>query len=383
MDTLTAPRSTRSRVTWFAVAAALAVLAAFVIFIKSGNEEVGGCGLEGFSCYPLNVGYEPGTIVAVAPDGSLSASLLSRSDLLSIDSIRLRLTPESSIPALEIVRRASFSGLVSGESTLTTVNATVKTELAAVRSATQRVQQGRKYGLEQGVVSFLTVLAELPPSTISGLLDRASRGDSLVAVIEVLRYDDATVTLEWNERLGTEAKSVLTTALRANAGLTWQDDDKVVIQYREPILVGYRSEHIALSVLESARLSASQPVWYRDADSDSYGDLRHSRRSATAPQCYVSNSRDCYDGNKDARPDQTVWFATNRGDGSFDYNCDGKDELQSEVFGRCVSGRGSAQPRGWSGAIPACGRKGTWLDDCDRTVTRTIAEYQERTQSCH
>ena len=38
---------------------------------------------------------------------------------------------------------------------------------------------------------------------------------------------------------------------------------------------------------------------------------------------YVRDSRDCFDGNANASPSQDQFFDSNRGDGSFDYNCDG------------------------------------------------------------
>lgn len=37
----------------------------------------------------------------------------------------------------------------------------------------------------------------------------------------------------------------------------------------------------------------------------------------------TSNTLDCYDNNANAKPGQTAYFGTNRGDGSFDYDCDG------------------------------------------------------------
>lgn len=37
----------------------------------------------------------------------------------------------------------------------------------------------------------------------------------------------------------------------------------------------------------------------------------------------IIGTNDCYDSSANARPNQTAFFSTNRGDGSFDYNCDG------------------------------------------------------------
>lgn len=73
-------------------------------------------------------------------------------------------------------------------------------------------------------------------------------------------------------------------------------------------------------------------TFYKDADGDGYGTASSSIKSCTteAPSGYVSNDDDCYDSNKNAKPGQTACFTTNRGDGSFDYNCNGKQD-------KCIS----------------------------------------------
>jgi hypothetical protein len=65
--------------------------------------------------------------------------------------------------------------------------------------------------------------------------------------------------------------------------------------------------------------------WYRDADGDNYGNPSLTTLSITQPAGYVSNNTDCYDSNANAKPGQTSYFATSRGDGSFDYDCSGSD----------------------------------------------------------
>ncbi len=63
---------------------------------------------------------------------------------------------------------------------------------------------------------------------------------------------------------------------------------------------------------------------YRDADGDGYGDPHTSIVGCIiSSPGYVRDSRDCFDGNANASPSQDQFFDSNRGDGSFDYNCDG------------------------------------------------------------
>lgn len=69
-------------------------------------------------------------------------------------------------------------------------------------------------------------------------------------------------------------------------------------------------------------------VFYRDVDGDGFGDPSTALTSCSAPAGYVDNGGDCYDANKKAYPGKIGRFATHRGDGSFDYDCDGVQRLQ-------------------------------------------------------
>jgi hypothetical protein len=85
---------------------------------------------------------------------------------------------------------------------------------------------------------------------------------------------------------------------------------------------------------------------YRDFDGDGYGDKSDTKQGCnTCPNGYVKNDTDCYDRNKLAHPpdffDQP-YQATHRGDGSFDYDCDGKLAKNPNAFhDTCVSRMGA------------------------------------------
>ena len=74
-------------------------------------------------------------------------------------------------------------------------------------------------------------------------------------------------------------------------------------------------------------------LWVMNQDADGYPAVANPAQvaqdtspGATYSRRYVLNtisSADCYDSNASAYPGQTAWFTGNRGDGSFDYNCDG------------------------------------------------------------
>ncbi|MBI2592750.1 MAG: hypothetical protein HYW37_01125 [Candidatus Colwellbacteria bacterium] len=81
---------------------------------------------------------------------------------------------------------------------------------------------------------------------------------------------------------------------------------------------------------------ANATVWqnltgYLDADGDAYTTGPYTVCSgASLPSPYLSTAgsgADCYDSNANAKPGQTAYYSSNRGDGSFDYNCSGVNEL--------------------------------------------------------
>jgi hypothetical protein len=122
-------------------------------------------------------------------------------------------------------------------------------------------------------------------------------------------------------------------------------------------------------------LPCAEPVWYRDEDGDGFGDRRAAQRAAKQPYGYVANSHDCFDRSRDARPGQLKFFSRQRGDGSFDYDCDGLETPHTTAIAAgCKSITRFGIPircwaeAGWQGAVPACGRDGKWLSTCERST---------------
>ena len=80
----------------------------------------------------------------------------------------------------------------------------------------------------------------------------------------------------------------------------------------------------------------STRMYYRDADLDGYGDPNVALSACSQPNGFVTNNADCYDGNADARPGQAYYFASPRGDGSYDYNCDNIEQKRYEGYSYCT-----------------------------------------------
>lgn len=122
-------------------------------------------------------------------------------------------------------------------------------------------------------------------------------------------------------------------------------------------------------VYVETQLAGTCLTCYPDADRDGYYSASGSQ-SCGLPSCPSGYSEtpgnDCYDENANARPGQTAYFSSQRGDGSFDYNCDGQEEknqnyncLTSLAVTACTSTRPSGTA-GYVGSVPVCGGSDTF-----------------------
>lgn len=121
-------------------------------------------------------------------------------------------------------------------------------------------------------------------------------------------------------------------------------------------------------------------TFYADADADGFGDPGSPLVSCTVPAFVVADATDCYDGNSDAYPGSLAQMDVDRGDGSYDYNCDGAESLQWPDLYACEAD--ISYTFGWNGTpVPSCGGWGTLsasLQPWDCVVT--FASYP---QNCY
>ena len=118
----------------------------------------------------------------------------------------------------------------------------------------------------------------------------------------------------------------------------------------------------------SAMPPPCETTYYRDFDNDGYGDPANSQCVSSPTGDYTStNANDCYDYNADAKPGQTEYFDSHRGDGSYDYDCDGIEERRYGMWGSCQVGvSGCDYNPGWSnGNVPSCGLARDWIASCE------------------
>jgi hypothetical protein len=123
---------------------------------------------------------------------------------------------------------------------------------------------------------------------------------------------------------------------------------------------------------------------FQDADGDGFG--------AGGPQLHCPKEPgtsemggDCYDGNPAAKPGQSAFFAVQRGDASFDYDCDGAEtlELPNLASNFCVCSMGTCSiGEGWQGSVPPCGATGLYRQKNPMQPFNCSAIVTQRTQRC-
>ncbi len=125
-------------------------------------------------------------------------------------------------------------------------------------------------------------------------------------------------------------------------------------------------------------------VWHPDEDGDDFGDPVVTLATCRPAPGWVLDASDCHDGNADARPDQAAYFAVERGDESFDYDCDGFSSPEFFEQGSCEVPPLCARDEGWSAGIADCGRTEAYLTDCGPPIDARgcVGTAQERLQRC-
>ena len=128
--------------------------------------------------------------------------------------------------------------------------------------------------------------------------------------------------------------------------------------------------------------SSAKRTYYRDADGDNYGDPKVTTQACLPPKGYVSNNTDCYDKNKNARPGQFGFFTAHRGDGSFDYNCDGKASTRFSTVGSCNGCTSPVIKQGFDKSVPPCGQTGKWITSCRFDMGKCYPNTAGKVQEC-
>jgi len=139
-------------------------------------------------------------------------------------------------------------------------------------------------------------------------------------------------------------------------------------------------------------------TYFRDDDHDGFGQSNDERCLCSPSIAYSTTlDGDCYDQNKNAHPMQMNWFVVSRGDGSYDWNCDGLESRRwASVHEKSCTAKGNftcgdgfccVSDSGWEDDVPSCGDAGAWAVDCegalDSGVFSCAVTTRTRHQVCH
>lgn len=109
-------------------------------------------------------------------------------------------------------------------------------------------------------------------------------------------------------------------------------------------------------------------TFYEDRDGDGVGTVATPATTCQPPPGLAATGGDCDDDDARAFPGQTASFATPRADGSFDFDCDGRDTMDDDDTSRyCICGQVAGGPwqcgvtLAWKDTVPACGAEGEYV----------------------
>jgi len=156
------------------------------------------------------------------------------------------------------------------------------------------------------------------------------------------------------------------------------DQNETPVPRRDGKLLALARQRAAARTPEGGAATCEQKQrFYKDQDGDGFGDPGQTVETCAAPRGFVARAGDCYDGNAAAHPGQTESFAGHRGDGSFDYDCDGQEtrRFTSRAYCRLKErGNGCTLATGWEGKgpVPRCGEPGefSWKHCRESVVVR-------------
>ncbi len=117
-----------------------------------------------------------------------------------------------------------------------------------------------------------------------------------------------------------------------------------------------------------------------DADDDAVDDDDGTSDDADGDG-YTTADGDCDDGDPDVHPGQTLFFDTPSNSGSFDYDCDGVEEPQTEAEFDCPAASCVLIQEGWMDGVPACGNDARWGVSCAMESSCTT-QFDYRRMAC-
>ncbi|MCK6526021.1 lamin tail domain-containing protein [Myxococcota bacterium] len=166
------------------------------------------------------------------------------------------------------------------------------------------------------------------------------------------------------------------------------DDTRADVSPGDPETCGAADEDCDGTINEDNASGCTN--YYYDQDGDGYGTSSYRCMCSTNGNYRATSTGDCYDSNSNAKPGQTSWFTSHRGDGSHDYDCNGSQQQRYTSYASwdCYDVWGvdiyceDFNSEGWKSSIPGCGSSGSWGFACAAFYDFCDIDTYSRSQEC-
>ena len=174
------------------------------------------------------------------------------------------------------------------------------------------------------------------PAPVTPAVGDASRLNTIYKAVKTISYGAETSGAwgDWGSMWNRIYSAASWTASSANAAVTDVLSGKTFYSgATRNQLTGTSLASGVVCVNNSDCFTGTCTTFYQDSDSDTYGNSSAStKRCGATYTVYVTNSTDCYDSNGLVYPGSTTCSTTNRGDGSYDYNCNGAGDVCGTAY---------------------------------------------------
>jgi len=329
-----------------------------------------------FKPFDLDGGYYPGSFISKKKK-SVQTPIITRERLDKVVCVKkiFDFSTAQDIPNRTLDRKKTFQTSLDVGVKYQGIDPEVKGGLEKAKDIALKVNKGKRYFLASGAVALQDIIYALPLEELKKIQFELDKKRTVYLITEVIEYDDAELVFKWDKSIEAGLKVKIPQILNLGTSNQWTDDATLVAKFKSGHLVSYKAIKIgkAYKKLIKKRLvfretHGDDKCMYIDRDGDGYGDANSECKGIPAFDLskfpnYIEKGGDCYDENANVHPGQTKFFTLNRGDGSFDYDCDGSVTLQYNNNGRCQGCEAAVQ--GWDGPIPKAGQTGQYLVGCN------------------
>jgi hypothetical protein len=194
----------------------------------------------GFQPFPLNRGYEPGTLLKINND-QISAPIFERDELVrSIFSTQIfSLNKPKEISQFEMDITREFKS--NSNAFFSPSSASASATIGKIQNVSYKIESGQTYSLDGGTKIFRNLIDELNKRELEILLEEIKTNENVFLVSEVLEYDKAQIVFRWNDGVNLDAKieKQLVESISINSTNQRVEKGTLTINIDTPQIVGF------------------------------------------------------------------------------------------------------------------------------------------------